>query len=88
MFPEIKENVRVLTWNDKTVTMISTYHTDNMHVSISRGKEIIKLLCLTVIPTWERSTYKIKCCSHTYRNKRKVQVVCKIIQETTQCYHS
>jgi hypothetical protein len=36
-------HVGVLTWHDKKkVTMISTYHTDEMRESISRGKEVVK----------------------------------------------
>jgi hypothetical protein len=42
-FGQHSGEIGVLTWHDKKrVTMISTYHTDEMRVSISRGKEVIK----------------------------------------------
>jgi hypothetical protein len=42
-FGQYSWDAEVLNWhNKKSVTMISTYHTDEMQVSVSRGKEIIK----------------------------------------------
>jgi hypothetical protein len=42
-FGQHSEDAGVLTWHDKKrVTMMSIYHADEMSVSISRGKEIIK----------------------------------------------
>jgi hypothetical protein len=53
--------------------MISTYHTDEMHVSISRGKEVVKPAVVYDYNSHMGGVdLKIKCCSHTYRNERKV----------------
>jgi hypothetical protein len=47
-FDQHSGDIGVLTWHDKkTVTMISTYHTDVMHVFVSRGKEVIKPVVLS-----------------------------------------
>jgi hypothetical protein len=48
LFGQLSRGVGVLAWHDdKNVTMISTYHTDEVCVSVSRGKEIIKPVVMT-----------------------------------------
>jgi hypothetical protein len=43
IFGQHSEVIGFLTWHDKQRVMtVSTYHTDEMHMTVSRGKEITK----------------------------------------------